>query len=334
MNSIRMINPIRTIIGALIVTVLAAQALGAAGATAKDRNDDGISDRWEKRHRLSLNKDQSRRDQDRDGLKNRGEFAAKTDPRDADTDNDGISDGQENAGTIADYDSETGELTIDLFAGGSVTTLVTEQTKVICGCKGKRGGKKPLPPENGGDESPSAERHGKQAGPRGPRGPRGVRGRHCSTNELVVDAMVHQAKLTEDGLAFKVIRLVKHDPDGPGNGQENAGMIAGYDSETGELTIDLLAGGSVTTLVTEQTKVLCSGKRPPRAERHGKQAGPNGPRGGPRGGPRCSTNELVVDAMVHHAELTEDGLAFKVIHLVKRGLDATGEGPPKPSVDA
>ena len=32
MNSIRMINPIRTIIGALIVTVLAALALGAAGA--------------------------------------------------------------------------------------------------------------------------------------------------------------------------------------------------------------------------------------------------------------------------------------------------------------
>ena len=205
MNSIRMINPIRTIIGALIVTVLAALALGAAGATAKDRNDDGISDRWEKRHGLSLNKDQSGRDQDRDGLKNRGEFAAKTDPRDADTDNDGISDGQENAGTIA-----------------------------------------------------------------------------------------------------------------------------GYDSETGELTIDLLAGGSVTTLVTEQTEVLCSGKRPPRAERHGKQTGPNGP----RGGRRCSTNELVVDAMVHHAKLTEDGLAFKVIHLVKRGLDATGEGPPKPPVDA
>ena len=27
-------------------------------------------------------------------------------------------------------------------------------------------------------------------------------------------------------------------------------------------------------------------------------------------------------------------LAFKVIHLVKRGPDDTGEGPPKPSVDA
>jgi multidrug efflux pump subunit AcrB len=62
----------------------------AGPAAAKDRNGDRIPDRWEKRHHLSLKVNQAKRDQDGDGLDNRGEWKAKLDPRDDDTDDDGI----------------------------------------------------------------------------------------------------------------------------------------------------------------------------------------------------------------------------------------------------
>ena len=82
----------------------------------RDRNDDRIPDRWEKQHGLSLKVDQARRDQDRDGFKNRAEWRAKTDPRDADSDGDGVDDSDENAGTVTAY--ADGVLTITLFADG------------------------------------------------------------------------------------------------------------------------------------------------------------------------------------------------------------------------
>ena len=66
---------------------------GSAGG--RDSNNDRIPDRWEKKHGLSLKVKQTNRDQDRDGLKNLGEFRAKTDPRDDDSDNDGVEDGDE-----------------------------------------------------------------------------------------------------------------------------------------------------------------------------------------------------------------------------------------------
>ena len=70
--------------------ILAALAIGAGPAAAKDRNHDRIPDRWEIRHGLSLDKNQAKRDQDRDDLNNRGEFRAKSDPRDDDSDDDGV----------------------------------------------------------------------------------------------------------------------------------------------------------------------------------------------------------------------------------------------------
>lgn len=118
----------------LLVAAVAAIAMLAlpAIAGAKDRNHDRIPDRWEKRHHLSLNKNQARRDQDRDHLRNRAEFMAEDNPRDPDTDNDGIEDGEENAGKIQSFNEETGELTIGLFGGGTVTGLVTEETEIEC----------------------------------------------------------------------------------------------------------------------------------------------------------------------------------------------------------
>jgi len=75
---------------------------------------------------------QDRRDQDGDGLRNRGEFKAGLDPRDDDSDDDGTEDGDEHAGTVGSFDAATGTLTIKLFGGGSITGLVTDDTEIEC----------------------------------------------------------------------------------------------------------------------------------------------------------------------------------------------------------
>jgi len=112
--------------------LLALAMPGAAGAKARDRNHDRIPDRWEKRHHLSTKVNQAQRDQDRDHLRNRGEFEAGTNPRDRDSDDDGLEDGEENAGTIESFDPQTGMLTIDLFGGGTISGLVTDETEIEC----------------------------------------------------------------------------------------------------------------------------------------------------------------------------------------------------------
>ncbi|MGH2964576.1 MAG: hypothetical protein ACRDMH_04215 [Solirubrobacterales bacterium] len=121
----------RKLLGSLAVAIvgLLVVALPAAAA-ARDRNHDRIPDRWEKRHHLSLHKNQAQRNQDRDGLKNRQEWKAGDDPRDPDSDNDGVEDGDEGAGTIASFQDHV--LTIDLFGGGSISGTVTESTEVKC----------------------------------------------------------------------------------------------------------------------------------------------------------------------------------------------------------
>ncbi len=120
-------------IGLLLAAILALLAVSAPGmAQAKDSNKDRIPDRWEKSHKLSLKKDQRKLDQDKDGLRNRGEFLADTNPRDRDTDDDGITDVKEKAGVIGSYDADTGTLTITLYAGGELTGTVTDNTRVKC----------------------------------------------------------------------------------------------------------------------------------------------------------------------------------------------------------
>src|SRR4051812_41296465 len=113
------------------VAAVLALALPAAAA-AKDRNHDNLPDGWEKAHKLSLDVKQGHRDQDRDGLKNRGEFKADDNPRDRDTDDDAVKDGNENAGTIASFDNASGELVINEFGGGTVSGLVTDATRIEC----------------------------------------------------------------------------------------------------------------------------------------------------------------------------------------------------------
>jgi hypothetical protein len=83
----------------LIATGALALALvsPAAAQAATDRNHDRIPDRWEREHHLSLRVDQSQRDQDHDGLRNRAEYRSHTDPRRRDSDRDGVPDAREDA---------------------------------------------------------------------------------------------------------------------------------------------------------------------------------------------------------------------------------------------
>jgi hypothetical protein len=117
----------------LMLAVALVAGLGvvsSASARSRDRNHDRLPDRWERAHHLSLKVKQGKRDQDRDGLNNRGEFRAKTNPRDADTDNDGIRDGKEHAGTVKSF--ESGVLTISLAQGGELVGIVDDRTEIEC----------------------------------------------------------------------------------------------------------------------------------------------------------------------------------------------------------
>ncbi|MDX6583456.1 MAG: hypothetical protein QOI10_2640 [Solirubrobacterales bacterium] len=198
-----------------------ALSLGAMAATgaAKDRNGDGLPDRWERHNDLSLQVDQARRDQDGDQLRNRGEYRAGMDPRDADTDGDGIPDGEEGAGTITAWDPDTGELTINTFGGESVTGTVTDETQIECR---NDDGTQPDDPADEVSKHPSGDPttpsgsdpvapSGAPAQQGGPdhAGEHDCDGSNCSVDDLAVDGAVSEAslKLTSDGLVFVEIQL-------------------------------------------------------------------------------------------------------------------------------
>jgi hypothetical protein len=161
----------RLAIGTAALALLAALAAPAA-AFARDRDHDGLPDRWEKRHHLSLHHKSAARDPDRDKVDNRNEFVEGTDPRDRDTDNDGVRDGREDpdrdhlrnasedktgmdprdpdtdddgvldgeeqAGVVDSF--EGGVLVIRLATGGTITGTVTDATEVECESEGEAEG--------------------------------------------------------------------------------------------------------------------------------------------------------------------------------------------------
>jgi hypothetical protein len=124
------VNRIFCMLAAALAVAASLLFTAAAGAHGVDRNRDGIPDRWEKQHHLSLKVKQTRLDQDRDGLNNLGEYRSGTDPRKADTDNDGIGDNSENAGTVASFTN--GVLTVNLAKGGTLSGQVTDATEIEC----------------------------------------------------------------------------------------------------------------------------------------------------------------------------------------------------------
>ena len=243
-------SPYRTIrlAVAMALGVLAIFALPSIAA-AKDRNNDRIPDRWEKRHHLSLKVKQTRRDQDGDHLKNLGEFRHNSNPRKADTDNDGIDDGdevavgdnpadddsdndgtedgEENAGTVASFDGTT--LTINLAAGGTVSGQVTDGTEIRCKVRednsgensgsDRRGQRRSTSSDEGGEdhqgEDESGDDEGENGDDDGEHGDEGD-GHHggavpCTADDLVEGAVVHEAEIRVggDGAVFEEIKLIK-----------------------------------------------------------------------------------------------------------------------------
>lgn len=181
-----------------------------------DRNRDRIPDRWERAHHLSLKVNQAKRDQDHDGLRNRAEFMAGDDPRDADTDNDGIGDGKEKAGQVVSFTG--GVLIVHLFNGEDVKGTVDDNTEIECedgpattptapaaraADDGNGGGDDQGEDDNRGsghdqgddDEGDDDENDGQPG---------------CDASKLTAGAVVGEAELkaTASGLVFEKIELV------------------------------------------------------------------------------------------------------------------------------
>jgi hypothetical protein len=191
----------------IAIAAIGAALIAAPAQAAKDRNHDRISDRWEKRHGLSLKRDQSRRDQDDDGLKNLGEFKARFDPRDQDSDDDGTEDGDEGAGTISSFDPATRELVIDAFVGPDLSGTVTADTEIECE----------------GDEPGEDHHDGDHSGPGGGDDDNSGPGRHarsdddsdeddeanCGTDALTPGTVVTEAelRLTQSGAVCEEVEL-------------------------------------------------------------------------------------------------------------------------------
>ena len=211
----------RTVRTLLLLVATCAAALVFPGASIArshgDRNGDRIPDRWERSHHLSLKVNQAKRDQDHDGLRNRAEFMAGDNPRDADTDNDGVPDGKEKAGQVASFTG--GVLTVHLFNGDDVKGTVDADTEIECddtattptttapaaraaddggGDGGHHGGDNQGPGDDnqGDDDQGDDDEHGQQAG--------------CDVTKLTAGAVVSEAELraTPAGLVFEKIELV------------------------------------------------------------------------------------------------------------------------------
>jgi hypothetical protein len=198
---------------------------GAAVAKRADRNHDGIPDRWEKRHNLSLKVNQAHRNQDHEGLNNLQEFENGTNPRDADTDNDGltdaedveagdsptdadtdndgIEDGNENAGTIASFDGTM--LTINLFGGGTMTGQVTESTEIKC-----EGGHNGSAQASGDNEQAEEDQAGDNEASDSADSSEGDNNSStCTTANLVPGASVQEAQLSDTPGSPAVFEEVK-----------------------------------------------------------------------------------------------------------------------------
>lgn len=116
---------------ALLATVITLPAvMTTADAKPRDRDHDGMPDRWERRHGLDARRGDARGDRDRDGLRNLAEYRARTHPRRRDSDGDGRDDGQEHAGTVLVF--ADGVLSIALADGSDLTGKVTSRTRIDC----------------------------------------------------------------------------------------------------------------------------------------------------------------------------------------------------------
>ncbi|HYU59346.1 MAG TPA: hypothetical protein VEK39_01170 [Solirubrobacterales bacterium] len=192
--------------------------IGLVGsASARDVNSDHIPDQWEKHYDLSLKVNQAKRDQDGDQMRNRAEYHAGTNPRDADSDGDGVADVDENAGEVSSFEpgteEGTGTLVIDLYAGGTLSGEVSAETRIICAPEGDEEQTAmfaPQPPAEGTGPSGTS-----QQPPEGGALPSGdgehncPEGTECSTDDLVPGTIVHEAtvEVSANGNEFEKVVL-------------------------------------------------------------------------------------------------------------------------------
>ncbi|HEX7298106.1 MAG TPA: hypothetical protein VF257_03805 [Solirubrobacteraceae bacterium] len=205
---------VRTLLSlAAACTALLAFASPGMAHNRGDRNHDRIPDRWERAHHLSLKVNQARRDQDHDGLRNRAEFLAGTNPRDADSDDDGRKDGAEDAGRIASFTA--GVLVIRLFNGDEIKGTVDESTAIECERRDDGHGTARAASDGPGDDDgehgddDGEHRDGQHAD--GRLGDRDEDGEDdCDASALTTGAVVREAELkaTSTGLVFREIELI------------------------------------------------------------------------------------------------------------------------------
>ncbi len=185
-----------TVLGLVALALLLVLA-PAASARSTDRNHDRIPDRWERAHHLSLKVNQAAKDQDADGLQNRAEYRAHTDPRDADTDDDGVEDGREDSGTVVSFVG--GVLTIKLYRNDKpVAGTVDAATELKC-----EGTAAASPRDDGRDNQGDDEQGDDE------QGDDDHAGAACGTDKLTKDTVVREAELstTPGGLHFDEIKL-------------------------------------------------------------------------------------------------------------------------------
>jgi hypothetical protein len=203
------------LLAATCAAVLVFPTAGMARGHSGDRNGDRIPDRWERAHHLSLKVNQAKRDQDHDGLRNRAEFMAGDDPRDADTDNDGTKDGKEKAGQVVSFTG--GVLIVHLFNGDDVKGTVDDKTEIEC--EHADATAPAAPAARAADDGPGHgddERHGDgdhndgehHDGENDDNDDEDQPG--CDATKLTAGAVVGEAELkaTADGLRFTKIELV------------------------------------------------------------------------------------------------------------------------------
>ena len=205
----------------LLATACAALLVVTATGSARgngDRNRDRIPDRWERAHHLSLKVNQARRDQDHDGLRNRAEFLAGTDPRNNDSDDDGTNDGSEGAGTVTSFTG--GVLIVHLFNGDDVKGTVDDQTEIECKTR-PTGQPTVVPTARKADEGPGGDDQGDDDGDHHGGGDDDGDRQHdqqgdddeqagCDATVLTTGAVVGEAELktTAAGLVFREIEIV------------------------------------------------------------------------------------------------------------------------------
>jgi hypothetical protein len=190
--------------------VLAFPASGMARSHG-DRNGDRIPDRWERAHHLSLKINQAKRDQDHDGLRNKAEFMAGDNPRDADTDNDGVKDGQEKAGQVVSFTA--GVLTVHLFNGDDAKGKVDADTEIECDDDAMT--PTPTAPaaraaDDGGGDHGDGDHQGAGDDDQGDDDGHDHGQAGCDATKLTPGAVVQEAELkaTAAGLVFEKIELV------------------------------------------------------------------------------------------------------------------------------